>query len=80
MKSLKFGRYDEVLCENIYTDMDTEVYQDEMKLCLRFTLIQQNETTEIKSVWQKFDDNESRPWVCQGLMLFSLFLCMFEFS
>lgn len=48
LKSLKFGRYDEVLYENIYTDMDTEVYWEEMKLCLRFTLIQQNETTEIK--------------------------------
>lgn len=46
MKSLKFGRYGEVLYENIYTDMDTEVYREEMKLCLRFTLIQQNETTE----------------------------------
>lgn len=46
MKSLKFGRYDEVLYENIYADMDTEVYREEMKLCLR--LIQQNETTEIK--------------------------------
>lgn len=42
--------------------MDTEVYRDEIKLCLRFALeiVQQNGTKDIDEVQQNFDNSESK--------------------